>query len=209
MKEDALPQRKRNRLEAFDYSTPGAYFITVCTQNRRNLLGRVVGGGALDAPEMQLSKTGKIVEKYILSGNRVENVTVDKYVIMPDHIHMILVVDGGQSRAPAPTLGCGAIPGGEGTRRLSHTIERGCQQALPAGPSRAPAPTNAVIPHFVSTLKRFANKAAGRNLFQRSYHDHVIRGEQDYLKIWQYIDSNAAKWAEDCFYNEAEEEEML
>ena len=169
MSEEKLPQRKKNRLEDFDYNTPGAYFITICTENRRNLLGKIVGGGAYDAPQMHLSEKGKIVEKYIRSGDRVGNVTVDKFIIMPNHIHMILFVEG--------------------------------------GPSRAPAPTNAAIPHFVSTFKRFVNRDVGGNIFQRSYHDHVIRGEADYLEIWQYIDSNAAKWAEDCFYNEADEEE--
>lgn len=184
---EALPKRKRTRLEAFDYNTPGAYFITICTQNRKNLLGKVVGGGAYDAPKMHLSADGKIVEKYIRSGDRVENVKVDKFIIMPNHIHMILFVEDGPSRAPAPT-------------------ERDC---VTGGPSRAPAPTNAAIPHFVSTFKRFVNRDVGGNIFQRSYHDHVIRGEADYLEIWQYIDSNAAKWAEDCFYNEAEEVENL
>ena len=61
-------------------------------------------------------------------------------------------------------------------------------------------PANAAVPGFVSTLKRFTNKQAGEDLWQRSYHDHVVRGEQDYLRIWQYIDSNAAKWKADCFY---------
>ena len=166
MNEERLPQRKKNRLEDFDYSTPGAYFITICTENRRNLLGQIVGGGALDAPQIRLSAAGEIVEKYILSGNRAANVTVDKFVIMPNHIHMILIING--------------------------------------GPSKAPAPTNAAIPHFVSTFKRFVNREVGKNIFQRSYHDHVIRGDADYLQIWQYIDSNTAKWKEDCFYNEAE-----
>lgn len=169
---DNLPRRKKTRLEDFNYSTPGAYFITICTENRRNLLGKIVGGGAFDAPKMRLSADGKIVEKYIRSGDRVENVKVDKFIIMPNHIHMILFVEDGPSRAPAPT---------DKTR------------------------TNETIPHFVSTLKRFVNRDADRNLFQRSYHDHVIRGEADYLQIWQYIDSNPAKWQEDCFYNEAEE----
>ena len=98
MNEERLPQRKKNRLEDFDYSTPGAYFITICTENRRNLLGKIVGGGALDAPQTQLSEEGKLVEKYIRSGDRVANVTVDKFVIMPNHIHMILFVDGGPSK---------------------------------------------------------------------------------------------------------------
>ena len=60
----------------------------------------------------------------------------------------------------------------------------------------------AAIPHFVSTFKRFCHKDAGMQLFQRSYHDHVIRGQKDYLKIWEYMENNPARWSEDCFYQE-------
>ena len=158
--------RKPVRLPNFDYSTPGAYFITLCTQDRKNLLGKVVGGGALDAPQVALSPIGIIADKYIRSSSAIPGVTVDKYIIMPNHIHMLLFVSDTSS----------------------------------SGTSKAPSPTNAVIPHFVSTLKRFCHRDAGFRLFQRSYHDHVIRGESDYLKIWNYIDGNAAKWEQDCFY---------
>lgn len=163
------PNRKPNRLHYFDYNTPGAYFITVCTQNRRSILGEVVGGGAFDAPFVRLTEYGRVVQRYIESGNRIPGVTVDKYVVMPNHIHMILLIDGSACN----------------------------------GTSRAPSPTNAVIPHFISTFKRFVNRDVGKQLFQRSYHDHVIRNEQDYLKIWEYIDNNPAVWKEDCFYDMA------
>ena len=161
-----FPKRKPNRLPDFDYSTPGAYFITICTQDRKPILSQIVGGDALDAPRVQLTAAGQIAHHYILSGNQVPGVTVDKFVIMPNHIHLILLVD----------------------------------DTAAAGASKAPPPTNAVIPHFVSTLKRFCHRDVGARIFQRSYHDHVIRNEADYLKIRQYIDSNPAKWQEDCFY---------
>ena len=163
-----LPQRKRNRLAQFDYSTPGAYFITICTQDRKNVLGHIVGGGAFDAPHIQLSPLGETTEKYLISGNRIPNVHVDKYVIMPNHLHFILLVDGVDEN----------------------------------GASKAPPPTNAVIPHFVSTMKRFCFAEAGCKYLQRSYHDHVIRNQMDYLRIWEYIDTNPVKWKDDCFYEE-------
>ena len=163
-KKDSLPQRKPTRLNGYDYNTAGAYFITVCVENRKNLLSRIVGGDALDAPQNHLTKTGEIVQKNILWGNGFGGVTVDKFVIMPNHIHMILFVED--------------------------------------GPSRASAPTHAAIPQFISSWKRLCSKELGNNIFQRSYHDHVIRGDADYVKIWQYIDTNPVKWQEDCFYND-------
>ncbi len=71
---------------------------------------------------------------------------------------------------------------------------------------RAPPPTvtpaNALFLHYVSALKRFSNRNAGEELFQRFYHDHVIRGDADYQRIWEYIDTNPTKWENDCFYTE-------
>ena len=62
-------------------------------------------------------------------------------------------------------------------------------------------PTRAVVPNVISALKRLVNREAGTNIWQRSYHDHVIRGEADYREIWTYIDTNPARWGEDCYYS--------
>ena len=160
-----LPNRKANRLGSYDYNREGAYFLTICTQERKCLLSRIVGDDALGVPKNLLTDMGKIVEKYIRSGNRMERVTVEKYVIMPNHIHILMIVDMDVSGTPG-----------------------------------ASSPTTAVIPRFVASLKRFSNQEIGENIFQRSYHDHVVRGEKDYLKIWNYIEGNPSKWEEDCFY---------
>ncbi len=161
-----LPKRKPTRLKDYDYSQNGGYFVTLCSHNKQCIFSRVVGGGAFDAPQNHLSETGKIAEKYILSTNNISDVTVDKYVIMPNHIHLILIVNN------------------------------------VGGTSRAPSPTNNIISHTISTFKRFVNKEVGNNVFQRSFHDHIIHDERDYLKIWNYIDTNPEKWSEDCFYIE-------
>ena len=162
--DEKYPIRKPTRLKEWDYSQNGAYFLTICTKNKEKTLCDIVGGGALDAPQQVLSDCGKTAEKYIISTNNIPRVTVDKYVIMPNHIHMIVFLEG------------------------------------PNGPSRAPAPTNALIPHVVSTLKRFVNREIGAPVFQRSFHDHIIRSEKDYQRIWNYIDTNPAKWGDDCFF---------
>ena len=161
----ANPQRKNLRLPDYDYSAPGAYFVTICTQNRQCILSNItVGAGALDGPTLALTRTGEVVEKFILSTDRIAGLTVDRFVIMPNHVHMILTVASG------------------------------------GGPSRAPAPTNAIIPHAIGTLKRFVNKELGESIWQRGYYEHVIRSEKDYLEIRTYIDQNPAKWAEDPYY---------
>ena len=162
-----LPKRKAIRLPAYDYSAPGAYFVTVCTLDRRCILSNIaVGADALGGPNLQLTDTGRIAEKHLLSTENIPGVKIDKYVIMPNHVHMILLVD--------------------------------CEN----GPPRASAPTSAAVPNAVGAWKRLVHRELGVTIFQRSYHEHVIRGERDYREIWDYIEGNPAKWAEDRYYTE-------
>ena len=69
------------------------------------------------------------------------------------------------------------------------------------GMSGTPSPTNSTISKFVGTLKRFCNREYGENIWQRSFYDHIIRGKEDYERIWEYIDTNTFKWEEDYLYN--------
>ena len=170
------PQRKRLRLENYDYSKPGAYFITICTHNRRQILSRTVGADVLDGPQtVSLMPYGKIAEKYICQWNEFSDDTkVELYVIMPNHIHIILVVYCGDN-----------TPMGGGASRTS-----------------PPTRQHEVVSQFVSTFKRFCNKEYGENIWQRGFHDHIIRDRRDYEKISQYMQDNPRLWREDCFYAE-------
>ena len=99
-------KRKPTRLNGFDYSNSGAYFITICTENRRKILSRIVGVDVLDDPNnVQLLPYGKIADKYINQLSEFyDNIKVDSYVIMPNHIHiMLFVFDNGSSRTSTPT----------------------------------------------------------------------------------------------------------
>ncbi len=105
-KEKGLPKRKPTRLQNFDYDSEGAYFITLCTENRRQILSRVVGGDVLDAPKnVELLPYGRIADKYINQLNHFyDNIKIDQYVIMPNHIHIMMFVMGnGASRTSPPT----------------------------------------------------------------------------------------------------------
>ena len=164
----AFFDRKRTRLKGYDYNRKGLYFITICTNERKCILSHIVGDGDLDVPKIELTSIGKIVEKNILISNKNERIEIDKYVIMPNHIHLIVFVNK-------------------------------CDGEVKGTPV-SPSPTNAIIPHFVSTFKRFCNAEIGEKVFQRSYHDHIIRNEDDYINISKYILSNPARWEKDCFF---------
>ena len=86
-----LPKRKTIRIKDYDYSNPGAYFITICTAKREMLFWNNVGADIIRPQNIQLSQIGKIAEQGILQiETHYENIFVDKYCIMPDHIHLIL-----------------------------------------------------------------------------------------------------------------------
>ena len=96
--------RKSNRLYGFNYNCDNSFFITICVKDRKEILSCVVGAGVLDCPYLQLLPYGKIADKYINQLNDFyDNIFVDKYVIMPDHIHILLTIKNGQSGTPAPT----------------------------------------------------------------------------------------------------------
>ena len=170
-----LPKRKDLRLKQYDYSSAGAYFVTICVKDRIRLLSNIikpVGVGALDDPQIRLTPIGEIVEKYLLSSENIPGVKIDRYVIMPDHIHIIIFLNPN-----------------EYLKRKD-------------GSSRAPTPTNEMLPHIVSALKRFCNKEIGNNIFQRGYIEHIIRDRQDYEEHLRYIRDNPARWYYDELHTE-------
>ena len=182
-----LARRKSQRLKDFDYSETRSYFLTICCENARHFLGKIrkydqidtfVGGGVLDAPKaeslMELSEYGKCVENKLEEMRASGIYNIDNYVIMPNHIHLLLSIRSasGASRTPPPT-------------KHDATFDR----------------ANEAIPRFVSYFKRSTNKMCGIYIWQRGYHDHVIRDSGDYESHWTYIDNNPYRWAEDEYFN--------
>ncbi|MBR4910216.1 MAG: transposase [Clostridia bacterium] len=86
-----LPKRKKNRLDDYDYSQNGAYFITICTKSRKKILSDIVGA-IHESPEIKLTPYGRILDNHISNLNARFDINIDKYVIMPDHIHLIIVI---------------------------------------------------------------------------------------------------------------------
>ena len=168
---DSLPKRKPNRLIGYDYSRPGCYFVTICAKNRRYLFWDEfdwrVGADIIRPHTIPLSLYGRIIKNVIEQiPVRYPGVSVEKYVIMPNHIHLLLRISVSNGRIiSAPTCG---------------------------------------VPTIIGQMKRAASKQAQTELWQKGYHDHIIRNDADYHRIWDYIGANPAKWREDCYYTETE-----
>ncbi len=178
------PERKNPRLRGWDYGAGGTYFVTFCTSAHRPVLSSIRRGDPCGRPPLVLTPLGECVTEAIaLTGVRVEH-----QVIMPNHVHLLLTLERAATRA-APT--------GAGTRadaRVSPT-DRGTQAATELG-------------RLVGTVKsRSVHLAAGRGLeagrlWQRGYYDHIVRSENDFLRIWTYIDNNPLRWELDRYYTE-------
>ena len=173
-----LANRKTIRLTGHDYSQAGYYFITICTSDRRFLFGTVKNG------EMFLSKTGVIVKTNIEDiSNHFSKISVDKFVVMPNHLHLILVV-------LSDTVCCDA-------------------DAMYGVPTSADSACNLtdkskqLVPRAIQQFKASASRQTRiPNIWQKKYHDHIIRDEDDYLNIWRYIDENPVIWEEDKYFQE-------
>ena len=168
MQEKPMPQRKKNRLDSYDYSSCGAYFITVCTAERRNLFWisrpKIVGATIGRPQDIELSKYGKIVDAAI---NHISvtypAIAIDSYVIMPNHIHLLLRVCADENGRPM----------------VAPTVSR-----------------------VVNQLKGYVSKKVGKTIWQKSFHDHIIRGREDYDEIAKYIYENPMRWHYDSLYTE-------
>jgi len=150
--EERFPFRKHTRLKNFDYSSPNYYFITICTWNKTCIFGKPNG----------LNQWGRIAEAFLLETERhFFNVRVDQYVVMPNHVHVILALEGEN-----------------------------------AGISQ-------IIGQYKSSVTRMIRKTAPQQkVWQTSFHDHVIRNQKDYERIWLYIESNPQNWSRDCFFED-------
>ncbi len=196
-----LPQRRSIRLKGYDYSQAGLYFITICCQDRACRFGEIVGAGFTPA-QMVMNEYGNIAyNEWIKLPERFTNFELDVFQIMPNHMHGIIVLkdvvgatlavarDDDDAVARDNTVGDGDI-----------------------GAGASPAPTSATISDIVGAYKSLVangcleiykskNEMMGK-LWQRNYYEHIIRNEQSYQTISDYIINNPAKWAEDKFFRQ-------
>jgi len=167
-----LPKRKPTRLKSYNYGQNGYYFITICTKDRKYLFGKIING------IMTLNEYGKIAKNEINDmPKHYKNIVVDNFVIMPNHIHIILIIVGAPLAAPDVN-----------TPKSTNDITEKAGAA-------SGAPT---IGNIVRELKSGISKKCRFPIWQRNYHDHIIRDQEDYKKIYNYIENNPLQWELDC-----------
>src|SRR5271168_291460 len=173
-----LPNRKTLRLKGYDYSHAGAYFVTICTANKKPLLGSIVDG------HVTLSPAGEIVRAvWNALPSRFPRLLLDEFVIMPNHFHAVLAFVGEGLAPPAATIAKLAPPG-----------------SAPLAEKSA----NCSIPDVIGAFKSISTiqvnrhlRTKGSALWQRSYHDHIVRTGEDMGNIQRYIFENPLLWSSD------------
>ena len=171
-----LPIRKNLRLNDYDYSQNGIYFITFCTHKRKKVLSNLVGA-IHESPTIKLSLIGQKCEEVIKQVDKIFNVTIDNYVIMPNHVHLLIQIkDYDNVRAIHES------PLQQNNRRST-------------------------ISKIVGYVKMQISKSFHQInpdfcVWQRGFYDHVVRNEKDYEEIYEYISNNPLKWQLDKYYCE-------
>lgn len=179
----AKPERRSIRLPGYDYAQAGAYFITICTQHRACLFGGVVDG------KMRLNPFGRIVEwTWRDLPNHVANIQLDALVVMPNHVHGIIVIT-------PDNVGVGL--------GLGLDVGAGSEPAPTAKPPQQ-TPKRHALPEIIRQLKTFSARrinqqrgTPGVPVWQRNYYEHIIRNDDSLNRIREYITENPARWAVD------------
>ena len=164
---------KSIRLPDWDYSSDGAYYVTMCTQNREYFFGNVIND------ETRLSDIGEIIKKYWQDiPTHFKNIKLDEFVVMPDHVHGILIINN-DHKQPVEAIHELPLQKTQQTRKLRR------QMLIPK-----------IIGKFkMQTTKLFHEiKNTSEKLWQRDYFEHIIRNENELNRIREYIINNPSKW---------------
>lgn len=180
-----IHHRRSVRLKGYDYSSKGMYFITICTQNRENLFGEIVDN------EMILNVAGEMVKRWYLElKNKYTNLYCDVNVIMPNHFHCILEILGtnvGADLRVCPDMNQCHVVKGEHTGSPLPQIIQWFKTMTTNG--------------YIKMVKQNLLPCFHKRIWQRNYHEHIIRNEQEYIRIVDYIENNPRLWKDDRYNN--------
>jgi len=182
-----MKNRKTNRLKNFDYSQNGMYFVTICTKNREHYFGEIKNG------TMILNELGKIVSKNLQEiPNYFQNIFLDKYIIMPNHVHLIIEINNNIVGADLVSAQKQKIQNYGQTRGLS--LQNISNIGLLSRIIQSFKSRSSV--EYIKSMD-LKNQSCLTKIWQRSFYDHIIRNEIELNKIREYIISNPKMWEQD------------
>jgi REP element-mobilizing transposase RayT len=188
--------RRSIRLKGYDYSQAGMYFITICCQDRACLFGEIVIGADDVNPKMRLNEMGIIAQNEWLKTPFIRpNVELGDFVVMPNHIHGIIIITGrGESHSP------NNIVKGEFNSPINFLKDE--FNSPQQSPLRSPSNNiGAIIRGYKSSVtKQIRLLDENISVWQRNYYEHIIKTEKSFENISNYIVNNPANWNDDKFY---------
>jgi putative transposase len=193
---DSSHHRRSHHLADFDYTQAGFYFVTIVTYQRENNFGSISEG------IVNLSRAGLVAQmEWLHLAERFPFVTLDEFIVMPNHFHGILVlreIGNGETRLFASPNQKNANTIGARLMKLTTTGDCNSASPLPAG--TIAQSLGSLVGAYKSTCARLINGirgTPGSPVWQRNYFEHIIRNEDDLRRIRSYIRNNPLRWAED------------
>jgi REP element-mobilizing transposase RayT len=175
----AIHHRRSIRLKGYDYSSPGYYFVTICTQNKPCLFGEIIND------KMILNDAGQMIQnKWTSLPDQFSNIRLDEYMVMPNHFHAILQIVS-RPIVRSMVLGPTVITANAG-KTLGDMV--GTFQSM-------------VTVEYIRGVKTNKWQSFDKKLWQRNYWEHIIRNEHELINIRRYIKNNPANWDQDKFNN--------
>ena len=200
----ARHHRRSIRLENYDYSQSGIYFVTICTKNREHIFCSIENG------ETKLSEEGIIADKcWMEIPTHFPDVVLHEYVIMPNHIHGIIEIkksmdvldrDARNNVDIHNNVDARDIVGAKNFSPQPHPPSPQPHPSSLTNESIRPTGTSRTIGSIVRGFKIGVTKGIGYSPWQRNYYEHIIRDYMEYERIAEYIVQNPLKWENDCFY---------
>lgn len=207
------PKRRSIRILEYDYTQQGAYFITICTHLKKHIFGEITSGS------MKLSPLGEIAHyQWLQLPQRFSNIELDAFIIMPNHIHGILIInkpqhpktrrgEAGENRHNSSPI----IPISPASPDLSYEDTPQVSTLTPCPPVNSnpphgtiPGSIGAIIQNYKSLTSRKINmllRSKNNPIWQRNFYEHIVRDETDYERIVEYIENNPISWSDDKYYS--------
>jgi REP element-mobilizing transposase RayT len=189
--------RRSVRLPDYDYSSPGAYFVTICTAKRKSIFGEIIEN------ELKINEMGNIAYNCWLNiTDHFLNTELDEFIIMPNHIHGIIMIK--PRRGMASTC-----PSQENTPDPRRGMASTCPSGLPVSnpyERKFGKPQTGSLGIIIANFKSIVTKriweltASKTPIWQRNFYEHIIRSERDLNAIREYIRDNQAKWEKDEYH---------
>jgi putative transposase len=173
------------RLQTWDYANNGVYFITICTQNRHHFFVHIQN------QEMQLSEIGKFAEQYWYEiPNHFPMVELGNFVVMPNHVHGILIIDKMNDEPFVETRHC-----------LVSTIKTNTIIGSSRFQNQGKNTISSIVGSYKSIVTKMSRQINPNFAWQSRFHDHIIRNSKSFENIQNYIEQNPLKWDDDRFYS--------